>query len=54
MNEKKYEIAWKRKIIARDMSLDDALLFIKALCCEYYEEQVEIELLECAVIKSAE
>lgn len=28
MREKKYKVAWKREIIARDMKLDDALLFI--------------------------
>ena len=49
MSEKKYKVAWKREIIARDMRLDDALLFIKALCNKYYEEEVEIELLESSV-----
>lgn len=49
MTEKKYKVAWKREIIARDMRLDDALLFIKTLCDKYYEEEVEIELLESSV-----
>lgn len=54
MSEKKYKVAWKREIIARDMRLDDALLFIKALCVKYYEEKVEIELLEEERVESGE
>ena len=30
MEERKYKVAWKKEIIARDMRLDDALLFIEA------------------------
>ena len=52
MEEKKYKVAWKREIIARDMRLDDALLFIKALCDKYYEENIEIELLESCIPES--
>ena len=54
MKEKKYKVAWKREIIARDMKLDDALLFIKALCEKYYMEEVEIQLLEATIPESAE
>lgn len=54
MSEKKYKVAWKREIIARDMRLDDALLFIKALCDKYYEEKIEIELLKEERVESGE
>ena len=54
MEEKKYKVAWKREIIARDMRLDDALLFIKALCKKYYMEEVEIQLLEATIPESTE
>ena len=45
MEERKYKIAWQREIIARDMRLDDALLFIEALCNKYHNNSIEITLL---------
>ena len=46
MKERKYKVAWKREIIARDMRLDDALLFIDALCNKYHNNSIEITLLD--------
>lgn len=46
MEERKYKIAWQREIIARDMRLDDALLFIEALCNKYHNNSIEITLLD--------
>lgn len=44
--ERKYKVAWKKEVIARDMRLDDALLFIEALCNKYYNNSIEITLLD--------
>ena len=46
MDEKKYKVAWQNEIIARDMRIDDALLFIGALCEKYYNNKIEIKLLD--------
>lgn len=46
MEERKYKVAWEKKIIARDMQLNDALLFIEALCNKYYNNCIEITLLD--------
>ena len=46
MEERKYKIAWKEEIIARDMRLDDALLFIEALCKKYHNNIIDITLLD--------
>jgi hypothetical protein len=46
MEERKYKVAWKTDIIARDMRLDDALLFIEALCNKYPNNSIEITLLD--------
>jgi hypothetical protein len=44
MKEKKYKVAWQQEIIARGMRLDDALLFIEALCKKYYNNMIDITL----------
>ena len=46
MEERKYKVAWQQEIIARDMRLDDALLFIEALCKKYYNNRIDITLLD--------
>lgn len=46
MEERKYKIAWEDEIIARDMRLDDALIFIKALCDKYFNNHIDINLLD--------
>ena len=45
MEERKYKVAWANKVIARDMRIEDALIFIKALCDEYFCEEINITLL---------
>ena len=45
MGTKKFKIAWNNRIIARDMELNDALIFIRGLCNEYFNENIEITLL---------
>jgi hypothetical protein len=46
MEERKYKVAWEREVIARDMRLNDALLFIEALCNKYHNNHIEITLLD--------
>lgn len=46
MEEKKYKVAWEDEIIARDMRIDDALIFIKALCDKYFNNRINITLLD--------
>ncbi len=46
MEERKYKIAWENEIIARDMRIDDALIFIKALCDKYFHNSINITLLD--------
>lgn len=46
MKERKYKIAWENEIIARDMRIDDALIFIKALCDKYFNNSINITLLD--------
>jgi hypothetical protein len=46
MEERKYKVAWENEIIARDMRLDDALIFIKALCDKYFNDSINITLLD--------
>jgi hypothetical protein len=46
MKEKRYKVTWQQEVIARDMRLDDALLFIKALCEKYYNNMIDITLLD--------
>lgn len=46
MEERKYKVAWKDEIIARDMWIDDALIFIKALCDKYFNNHINITLLD--------
>lgn len=46
MDDKKYKISWYDEIIARDMRLDDALLFMKALCEKYVNNGIDIRLLD--------
>lgn len=36
MIERKYKVAWEDEIIARDMRIDNALIFVKALCDKYF------------------
>ena len=44
--ERKYKVAWQEEIIARDMNLQDALLFIEALCRKYSNNRINITLLD--------
>ena len=46
MKERKYKVAWENEIIARDMRIDDALIFIKALCDKYFHDSINITLLD--------
>lgn len=46
MEEKKYKVAWEDEIIARDMLIEDALIFIKALCDKYFNTRINITLLK--------
>lgn len=46
MEERKYKVAWEDEIIARDMRIDDALIFIKALCDKYFNNRINITLLD--------
>jgi hypothetical protein len=45
MEERKYKVMWRNNVIARDMRIEDALIFIKALCDEYFCEKINITLL---------
>ena len=45
MEERKYRVAWDGEEIARCMRIDDALIFIKALCDKYYNNRINITLL---------
>lgn len=49
MEERKYKVAWEDVIIARDMRIDDALIFIKALCDKYFRDSIDITLLSADV-----
>ena len=40
MEERKYKVTWEDEIIARDMRIDDALIFIKALCDKYFNNRI--------------
>ena len=44
MSEKKYLVAENGKVLARGMSLDDALLFIEAYCNKYYKMPIDLRL----------
>lgn len=46
MNEKKYEVWAPEGKLAENMSLGTALLLIKALCNEYYNELADYQLKE--------
>lgn len=46
MEEKKYRVVWDGEEIARCMRIDDALIFIKALCDKYYNNRINITLLD--------
>jgi len=46
MEEKKYKVQWEDEIIARGMRIDDALIFIKALCDKYFNNRTNITLLD--------
>ncbi len=52
MEERKYKIAWEDEIIARDMRINDALIFIKALCDEYFNNRINITLLDDDQLKT--
>ncbi len=45
MEERRYKVAWEDEIIARSMQIDDALIFIKALCDKYFNNRINITLL---------
>ena len=44
MHENKYLVADSGGVLARQMRLDDALLFIEAYCKKYYMEKVSLML----------
>lgn len=44
MGEKKYLVADTNGVLARDMTLDYALMFIKAYCEQYHMEFIDIDL----------
>ena len=44
MKERKYLVADNGGVIARGMSLDDALLFMKAYCEKYYADEIDLQL----------
>ena len=44
MSEKKYLVADTNGVLARGMSLDDALMFMKAYCEKYYMEEIDLDL----------
>lgn len=46
MSERKYEVYENENRIASNMSLEMALLFIKAYCDEYYNEKVRLTLVK--------
>lgn len=46
MEEKKYKVAWEDEIIARDMRIDDALIFVKALCDKYFNNRINITIMD--------
>ena len=55
MGEKKYKVAdHMNRIIASDMTLEIALLFMKAYCQEYYRECVTLTLREMEVCSARE
>ena len=46
MEEKQFEIYDNTNRLASNMSLNAALIFIKAYCYEYYNENVNLTLVE--------
>lgn len=46
MEEKQFEIYDNTNRLASNMSLNTALIFIKAYCYEYYNENVNLTLVE--------
>ena len=44
MSERKYLVANTNGVLARGMSLDDALMFMKAYCEKYYMEFIDLDL----------
>ena len=46
MEEKKYRVMWDGDEVARCMRIDDALLFIEALCRKYFNNRINIALLD--------
>ena len=44
MSEKRYLVAENGKVLARGMSLEDALLFIEAYCNKYYKMPIDLRL----------
>lgn len=44
MSEKRYFVSDDSGILARGMSLDDALMFMKAYCEKYHFENIYISL----------
>lgn len=54
MNEKKYLVADRNGVLARGMSIDDALMFMKAYCEKYYMEYIDLDLQQEIPIKTNE
>lgn len=54
MSDRKYEVYENENKIASNMSLEMALLFIKAYCYEYYNEKVHLTLVEMEGIHDGE
>ena len=46
MSEKKYKVIENNYVIAEGMTLEMALLFMKAYCQEYYMEYITLTLME--------
>lgn len=54
MSEKKYLVADTNGVLARGMSLDDALMFMKAYCEKYYMEFIDLDLQEEIAVERRE
>lgn len=46
MPEKKFKVIWGNEIIASKMRLSDAFILIKGLCEQYFNESIDIRLVQ--------
>ena len=51
MSEKKYLVADTNGVLARGMTLDCALMFVKAYCETYYMEFIDLDLQQEVSVK---